>query len=110
MNELKWWPQNPYPKSVFPMPEEEYPKIVPNGKTRTALSGCLGRQFYGMATAACLEAIQKQIDDLEIDLGLLRTKAQDAIKTGRGMGISPQDCLRIINLLESIVTGKEPSQ
>ena len=45
----EWWPDNPYPESIFPMKSERYPEIVPDPELRTALSGCLGRIFWGIA-------------------------------------------------------------
>ena len=45
-----WWPENPYPESVFPMKEERYAEVVPDPHTRTALSGCLGRGFWEAAS------------------------------------------------------------
>ena len=48
-NKPDWWPQNPYPESVFPMMREDYAEVVPDEKTRTALSGMLGREFWEIA-------------------------------------------------------------
>ncbi|KKN73149.1 hypothetical protein LCGC14_0403210 [marine sediment metagenome] len=45
-----WWPENPYPEAIFPMHRDEYTEIVPNPRTRTALSGCLGREFWDIAS------------------------------------------------------------
>ena len=57
-----WWPENPYPASVFTMPEERYSEIVPDPELRTALSGMLGRLFWDIASeaiwAAMLEAME----------------------------------------------------
>ena len=58
-----WWPKNPYPVSVFPMPEERYPEIVPDPKLRTALSGMLGRRFWDVASEAIWAAMLEAIDD-----------------------------------------------
>ncbi len=50
-----WWPKNPYPQDIFPMPREEYVKIVPDPKIRTALSGMLGRIFWEIASESIWE-------------------------------------------------------
>ncbi len=47
-----WWPTNPYPKSIFPMPREQYAEIVPDSKLRTGLSGMLGREYWDIASDA----------------------------------------------------------
>ena len=52
-----WWPENPYPESIFPMPEEQYLEIVPDPEERTALSGMLGRQFWDIASEAIWAAM-----------------------------------------------------
>ena len=44
-----WWPECPYPESVFPMSLDRYPEIVPDPDVRTALSGALGRFFWQLA-------------------------------------------------------------
>ena len=54
-----WWPENPYPESIFPMPREKYPEIVPDPKTRTALSGMLGRCFWDIASKSILDAMKE---------------------------------------------------
>lgn len=66
MQKPNWWPKNPYPESVFPMPEERYPEIVPDPDLRTALSGMLGRRFWNIASemiwAAMYEAIEEIVE------------------------------------------------
>ena len=52
MSKPTWWPDNPYPVDVFPMSDEQYPKIVPDPIVRTALSGCMGRLFWNIASNA----------------------------------------------------------
>lgn len=59
-----WWPKCPYPKAIFPMEEDEYPKIVPDPHTRTALSGCLGRLFWSMASEMIWERFQEHLEEL----------------------------------------------
>lgn len=57
-----WWPKNPYPKSVFVMTIDEYAKTVPNPKTRTAISGCLGRMFFETISDDLFERLLRAID------------------------------------------------
>lgn len=52
MNKPDWWPQNPYPSDIFPMPREKYEEIVPDPDLRTGLSGMLGREFWNIASEA----------------------------------------------------------
>lgn len=51
-----WWPQNPYPTDVFPMTVDDYVKAVPDENERTALSGCLGRLFWDIASQSIHDA------------------------------------------------------
>jgi len=55
-----WWPENPYPQSVFPMQREQYVEIVPDDDTRTGLSGLLGREFWDIVADAIWEAMQEE--------------------------------------------------
>ena len=63
MKKPSFWPENPYPESVFPMPEERYPEIVPDPGLRTALSGMLGRRFWDVASETIWEAILAAVED-----------------------------------------------
>lgn len=63
MQKPNWWPQNPYPEDIFPMERDNYAEVVPDPKTRTALSGMLGREFWGIAERRIWEAIQEAIDE-----------------------------------------------
>ena len=62
MDKPSWWPENPYPKSVFPMVREVYPQIVPNEKERTALSGMLGREFWNIASEDIWKVVETELD------------------------------------------------
>ena len=57
----KWWPDNPYPKSIFPMERDKYSEIVPDEKIRTALSGMLGREFWDVASDSIWEAVEGEL-------------------------------------------------
>lgn len=65
----EWWPENPYPEIVFPMDAKKYLEIVPDPKTRTALSGCLGRLFWNIASEAIWESVQNHYIGLTEDEG-----------------------------------------
>ena len=41
------------------MPRSEYAMIVPNDRVRTALSGCLGRMFWNIASEMIYQAWQE---------------------------------------------------
>ena len=57
MEKPKWWPQNPYPESIFPMARKRYVEIVPDPELRTALSGMLGREFWDIASKSIWDAL-----------------------------------------------------
>ncbi len=59
MNELKpeWWPECPWPETVFSMTEEEYVNAVPDPATRTAISGFLMRRGWEVASQDIHESI-----------------------------------------------------
>lgn len=63
-----WWPDNPYPETVFPMKRDQYSKIVPNERVRTALSGMLGREFWDIASETIWDAVEEQIEQLQAEL------------------------------------------
>ena len=48
--------------AVFPLDISEYEKIVPGPNIRTALSGCLGRLFWEMASSAIWVAMKDEDD------------------------------------------------
>lgn len=59
----KWWPENPYPESIFPMTDDEYVKAIPNPKLRTAISGYLGRSFWNIASESIRDAMDETIKE-----------------------------------------------
>lgn len=90
MNEKKakpdWWPKNPYPASVFPMSEEQYPEIIPDPKLRTALSGMLGRQFWNIASDAIWEAMLEAIEEaLGVRIAWLVWSIVDTLRSLRSL-------------------------
>jgi hypothetical protein len=70
-----WWPQNPYPETIFPMKAEEYPAVVPDPHQRTALSGMLGREFWDIASESILAELGQFIEDVFME-GQLYTPEQ----------------------------------
>ena len=56
-----WWPECPYAIDVFQMTFAEYCQAVPNEETRTAISGCLGRYFWKLASDAIWHEFSSQI-------------------------------------------------
>ena len=66
----EWWPENPYPESVFPMTTDEYCEAVPGGDLRTAISGCLGRVFWDVASEDIFirmcEAVDARVIGIEL--------------------------------------------
>jgi len=57
-----WWPENPYPESIFPMTGDEYVQAIPDPQLRTAISGSLGRLFWNVASEAIWAAYLEATD------------------------------------------------
>ena len=75
MNKPDWWPKNPYPSDIFPMPREKYEEIVPDPDLRTGLSGMLGREFWNIASEAVWDrlvsvAMEEENDEVLRFLGM----------------------------------------
>ena len=56
-------PENPYPEDIFPATMDDYIEIIPDTKTRTAISGCLGRRFWNIAETMIVESIELTIKE-----------------------------------------------
>ena len=56
-------PPNPYPEWLFPMTSQDYVIAIPDPKTRTAVSGFIGRWAYDVAKKTILEAIEDELED-----------------------------------------------
>ena len=52
-----WWPENPYPEDIFPMPREEYSKVIPDANLRGAVAGMLGRVIWDIASDMIFDAM-----------------------------------------------------
>uniref|UniRef100_A0A6M3JFU1 Uncharacterized protein n=1 Tax=viral metagenome TaxID=1070528 RepID=A0A6M3JFU1_9ZZZZ len=61
----EWWPENPYPESIFPMTDKEYLEAIPNPNLRTAISGFLYRAGWLVATKQISEALRNYLEDLK---------------------------------------------
>ena len=82
MAKPEWWPKNPYPLSIFPMPREKYPDIFPDTGTRTALSGMLGREFWDIASESIWDAIRSNLAEI---IESFDVPEKSAIKEAFGM-------------------------
>ena len=71
-----FWPDNPYPTSVFPMERDNYAEVVPDPDQRCALSGMLGREFWDIASNSIWAALQSHIEDLELAISPLEPRPQ----------------------------------
>ena len=58
-----WWPENPYPESIFKMTMEEYVEAVPDPDLRSAIGGCLGRGAWGVAEEMIWERLQEREEE-----------------------------------------------
>ncbi len=65
-----WWPDCPYPESVFPSGIDRYVELVPDPHARCGLSGVLGRQFWNIASESILQALQNRLIDVEVCIEL----------------------------------------
>ena len=93
----EWWPENPYPESVFPMTTDEYCEAVPDGDLRTAISGCLGRVFWDVASEDIFIRMCEAVDArvIGIELGPTRLKCAllplDALQQGIAAYVKVRD-------------------
>jgi len=86
-----WWPENPYPADVFPMTVDDYVHAVPDENQRTALSGCLGRLFWGIASASIRDAwILEQAGEFTVQ------ELEEVIRHCK-IGEAPDDVLMIFD-------------
>ncbi len=83
-----WWPENPYPESVFPMKESEYPALVPDEKTRTALSGMLARRTWNVCSDEIWELVKDdlaQLKTVEDERDRLREACKEVVSFHEGV-------------------------
>lgn len=62
-----WWPKNPYPEAVFPVTEEQFVEFMPDPRSRSAVSGFLGRLFWGIAEATIWDHIAAREEDQQVE-------------------------------------------
>ncbi len=55
-----WWPWEPYPEDIFPMTIEEYIKAIPDPNLRGAITGCIARFGWRVASDAIFDALKKE--------------------------------------------------
>ena len=67
MEKPDWWPINPYPESVWPMQLGDISEIVRDPDELTAISGCMGRHFWEVASDDVCRAVQEELDFLGLD-------------------------------------------
>ena len=72
-----WWPQNPYPESVFPTTIEEYVEFIPDTHNRSAISGCLGRYFWNICQDEIWKRFCEHLKDKELGGGTQDPSAND---------------------------------
>lgn len=52
----EWWPECPYPESVFTMTTKKFIEAIPDETLRTSISGYCGRVFWNIASKAIFNA------------------------------------------------------
>ena len=63
-----WFPECPYPESLFTMTEKEFIEVLPNPLARSRVSGYLGRLFWNMCSNEIYERwVQQQEEKNEDD-------------------------------------------
>lgn len=55
-----WWPECPWPASVWRMTTEEYFAFIPNEQNRTAVSGLLMREGWELACRSIYKELIEQ--------------------------------------------------
>jgi hypothetical protein len=64
----EWWPQCPWPESVWPMTDKEYVKAIPDPKLRTAISGFLMRKGWEVFEHQLIKIIKEGLEDIVFEL------------------------------------------
>lgn len=59
-----FWPQNPYPKSIFSGEMDTYINAMPDEALRTACSGIVGGFFWQLASDSILKSIKNYLQEL----------------------------------------------
>lgn len=59
-----WWPQCPWPESVWTMTEAEYVRAVPDPDQRTAISGAVMRWGWRLMEKYMIEQLKEHHPDV----------------------------------------------
>ena len=62
-----WWPENPYPTTVFTMTEIEYKELEMDDLTKSRISGFIARWAWDLASTQILEAWGREQEEMEMN-------------------------------------------
>ena len=65
MNKPSFWPENPYPESVWPMTMDDVAYEIRDPDMLTAISGSMGRHFYNLALEDVWELVAPELAENE---------------------------------------------
>jgi len=65
MNKPSFWPENPYPESVWPMTMDDVSYEIRDPDMLTAISGSMGRHFYNLALEDVWELVAPELAENE---------------------------------------------
>jgi len=65
MNKPDWWPENPYPESVWPMTMDDVAYEIRDPDKLTAISGSMGRHFWNLASDDIWELVAPELVENE---------------------------------------------
>ena len=77
MKKPKWWPNNPYPKSIFTMTEDEYCNAILRNHyehIRTRCSGFMARFVWDIASEAIYKAWKDNKETSEAKYNMVNIK------------------------------------
>lgn len=58
-----WWPENPYPESIFRMTDDQFASAIPDENLRTSISGYCARLFFGIASREIFKAYKSNHEE-----------------------------------------------
>ena len=94
----EWWPECPYPKSVFPMERDDYAEVVPDPHRRCALSGMLGRESWETASEDIWRALEKRIDEKYENIDEIAEELTEELWVKFEFGLSAKELTSITKL------------
>ncbi len=92
-----WWPRNPYPADIFPMTTEDYAEAIPDPKLRTAVSGCIARWQFDIASVTILENLLIALEDL----------TEGLITVMDSSGVNENTRSEILSMVSSLIMSEE---